>query len=464
MKKFIFIVLFFFFSLIIFAENQSILANAAKETKNDILKHQKKLSRLRDINTRKRILLNRKVDKVSDSINSKKKKLNLAKSLLELDQDKLEKMRQELQKMNSQFKQAKKFLIEQRKDAQSAITPFQVRGFNSDFEKLDKDVEVLNSKNLEQFYGKLFRIIQKNLINSSEIYSEIGDIINEAGEKESGKYLHLGAFYSYFLGEESGFATLKFNNSQPHLFEFADSADISSLKNIIDNGKGFLPVDLTGGTALDMKAQQKTLFEHLRAGGVIIYPLFILATMSLFVGVYKTFQLIAIPANMDVAVEPFAKALQSGNIEEAKKLAACTKKPLKNIFEKSIKYLNISREQLEEQLNESILGIIPTLDKYLPVLSVSAAAAPLLGLLGTVMGMIKTFELISVFGTGDPKPLSGGISEALITTEVGLFIAIPILIWYAFLNRRLRGIIGSLEKSSLAIINALSQDEKESTE
>ena len=103
---------------------------------------------------------------------------------------------------------------------------------------------------------------------------------------------------------------------------------------------------------------------------------------------------------------------------------------------------------------------MPNLDKFLTILSVSAGAAPLLGLLGTVMGIIKTFEMIGIYGTGDANRLAGGISEALVTTEMGLIVAIPALIWHAVLNRRLRKIVSNLEKAMLSFINALSIEGK----
>ncbi len=86
-----------------------------------------------------------------------------------------------------------------------------------------------------------------------------------------------------------------------------------------------------------------------------------------------------------------------------------------------------------------------------------AAVAPLLGLLGTVTGIIKTFDLMQVFGAGDPKPLISGISEALITTELGLILAIPAMIIHAFLSRKAAGILAHLEKLSVAFINSFSR-------
>ena len=110
-------------------------------------------------------------------------------------------------------------------------------------------------------------------------------------------------------------------------------------------------------------------------------------------------------------------------------------------------------------MHSRIAEEVPYLEKYLSVLSVSAAASPLLGLLGTVMGMIHTFNLITVFGTGKARLLSSGISEALITTEYGLIIAIPALLVHAYFASRVRKIIGTLDKGVGLFITGLKSGE-----
>jgi len=112
-------------------------------------------------------------------------------------------------------------------------------------------------------------------------------------------------------------------------------------------------------------------------------------------------------------------------------------------------------ELVEETLYEKLMGVQQKAGSLLPVIAVTAATAPLLGLLGTVSGMIRTFNLITLFGSGDPKPLAGGISEALVTTLFGLIVAIPALILHAFLARRSQGIVQTTERLGLSFINSL---------
>ena len=106
-------------------------------------------------------------------------------------------------------------------------------------------------------------------------------------------------------------------------------------------------------------------------------------------------------------------------------------------------------------MHERALAVLPLLDRHLGLLAVLGGVAPLLGLLGTVTGMIHTFQLVTVFGSGDAKLLSGGISEALVTTEAGLIIAVPVLLVHAFLSRRVRTLVAALEQTVVGFVNRL---------
>ena len=104
------------------------------------------------------------------------------------------------------------------------------------------------------------------------------------------------------------------------------------------------------------------------------------------------------------------------------------------------------------RIYEASLAPQSSLERYLSILSVSASAAPLLGLLGTVTGMIHTFRLITMFGTGDAKLLSGGISEALVTTEAGLIVAIPALLIHVWCLRRARCNASLCKQAALCLL------------
>ena len=114
---------------------------------------------------------------------------------------------------------------------------------------------------------------------------------------------------------------------------------------------------------------------------------------------------------------------------------------------------------LEEMMLSVIARKRPQLERFMPFVSITAMAAPLMGLLGTVVGMIKTFALITVFGTGDPKALSSGISEALVTTELGLIVAIVALLLHAVFARIIKSRLGSMEQVAFDFVRSATFEE-----
>ena len=119
-----------------------------------------------------------------------------------------------------------------------------------------------------------------------------------------------------------------------------------------------------------------------------------------------------------------------------------------------------SREAAEKSIEELFSAEVPKIESGLSWISVFASIAPLLGLLGTVMGMIELFDVITMHGTSDPKLLAGGISIALVTTEAGLLVAIPLQLLHTFLVNRADALRGRMEKAGFAVLNALWIKEK----
>ena len=139
-------------------------------------------------------------------------------------------------------------------------------------------------------------------------------------------------------------------------------------------------------------------------------------------------------------------------------MAASIRGPAGEMLSAGIEHIQEPRDLVEEIMYEKILAAKLKLQSFLPFVAISASSAPLLGLLGTVTGIINTFKLITIFGSGDVKTLSGGISEALITTEFGLIVAIPSLLFHAFLSRKARGMLDQMEKAAVSLINQLTKN------
>ena len=149
------------------------------------------------------------------------------------------------------------------------------------------------------------------------------------------------------------------------------------------------------------------------------------------------------------------QSIESGNEEKALSEAKTIEGAAGDLLVTAVDNYKVKSTNLEEILFEKILSAQPTLERFLPFMALTAASAPLLGLLGTVTGMIKTFTLITIFGTGDAKSLSSGISEALVTTELGLIVAIPSLILHGLLSRMAKQKVGDLEQISVSFILSL---------
>jgi biopolymer transport protein ExbB len=229
------------------------------------------------------------------------------------------------------------------------------------------------------------------------------------------------------------------------------------------NERTMVPVDVTAGAALQLRKSHDTLWGHLRKGRAIMFPLLALGAFCAVLAVYKVVQLSRVlTRKSDARIAEIVEHLKAGNIETAERLALGLRKPLGAVILEGIRHRDVAKEHLEEVMYEKLILQSPELERFLAPLAVSASAAPLLGLLGTVTGMIHTFQLITVFGSGDAKLLSAGISEALVTTEVGLVVAIPALLIHAFLSRRVRRAVTLTQQSAVAFVNAMTLQKDDS--
>ena len=233
-----------------------------------------------------------------------------------------------------------------------------------------------------------------------------------------------------------------------------------------DSAYVMVPVDVLLSTELssEMANHQETtwkdaLREFFKHGGLLMYPLSVLFALGLLIALWR-FVWLSYRGFGSIAAHRVIKALKAGDIESARKLAEKTHgevgRVLKTVLTKNYK----DRESAERALEELFSAEVPKLDFGLNWISVFAAVAPLLGLLGTVMGMIELFDVITMHGTSDPKLLAGGISIALVTTETGLIVAIPLQLIHTFLVNRSEALRGRMEKAGLAVLNALWIKEK----
>ena len=233
-------------------------------------------------------------------------------------------------------------------------------------------------------------------------------------------------------------------------------SNLDEIGTLTGGGLAQVPMDVTEGKVTSISSSRETLFGHISKGGIWIFPILFFALISLFISLYKALQIYRIKIPPVQMVRNILIKVRSADMQEALSLAGGVPAPVGPMLSQGVKNSGEPRELIEEVLYENILETRPKLGKLLPIIATTAAIAPLLGLLGTVTGMINTFNLISLFGTGDARVLSSGISEALVTTEFGLIVAIPALIIHALLSRKIKTILGDMEKYALIFSNGLS--------
>ncbi len=203
------------------------------------------------------------------------------------------------------------------------------------------------------------------------------------------------------------------------------------------------------------------MFELVQAGGWLMVPILLCSVIAAAICVERFWTLrtaqIA-PRNLLAQVWDWIK---NNDMDNRKLRELRLGSPLGQILAAGITNHRRGREQMKEAIEEVANHVVHEMERYLNTLGTVAAIAPLLGLLGTVIGMIKVFTSIKLEGTGNAAVLAGGISEALITTAAGLTVAIPSLFFYRFFQRRVDELVISMEQEALKLVEVLNSDRAE---
>jgi len=197
------------------------------------------------------------------------------------------------------------------------------------------------------------------------------------------------------------------------------------------------------------------LMQWFKAGGPIMVPLFMLLIWAFVLVFMKMIQYSKKDKSNNNLYGNVAEFLKKNDQKGAREYVSGKKGVVAKVVKACLDHVQWNRPAAEKAVREILIDEAPQLDKHLATLAVIAGAAPLCGLLGTVTGMINLFEVITNYGTGDPKILAGGISEALITTQAGLAVAIPILLIHNFLRNRSLHIQSEMERHAIRILNRI---------
>lgn len=279
--------------------------------------------------------------------------------------------------------------------------------------------------------------IQREMTQSGKVTKFNTDVVEAGGEKVNKEVVRVGPFalvsdgrYLQYVAETNTVEELLRQPADRYLDSAQDLQESSG--ELVEFG-----LDPTGGTILGLLVQAPSMEERIHQGELVGYIIIAVGAVGIFVAVWRFIVLTMIGAKVNAQLK--SDKFSNNN-------------PLGRVMQVKDKYPDVDTEALELHLTEAILAEVPKLGRFLTLVKMISVVAPLGGLLGTVTGMIVTFQQITLFGTGDPKIMAGGISSALITTVLGLVVAIPTTLLYALLSTQSKNIVAILQEQAAGVI------------
>lgn len=293
---------------------------------------------------------------------------------------------------------------------------------------------------------QLWSVMVTEIAESGRIVKFSAPVERTSGEKEMLEVVRLGVFNAVSDGIFLDWDTSRSNESfielvrQPaaRFVRMAENLQGASSQEIVP-----MSVDFTRGQILRALVKTKTPVERVKEdGGPVGYVIIGLGVLGLLICLWKAIALYSTGSRIS---------------RQMKNSQADLLNPLGRVLAVYSENPDIDIETLELKLDESILRETAPIETGLSIIRVLYVVAPLLGLLGTVVGMIATFQMITLFGTGDPRMMAGGISTALVTTVLGLVVAIPLTLFHAFLQSKARALIQVLEEQAAGVIARIAE-------
>ncbi|MCF8083381.1 MAG: DUF3450 family protein [Deltaproteobacteria bacterium] len=284
-----------------------------------------------------------------------------------------------------------------------------------------------------------------------------GKMVDRSGNETSGEIIRLGHLPAlYRVNDRVGYLTLSPASGRLIMSPRPSFWVRQNLEDYFQGETEAVYTDISGGAAIQQLAHRVGFMAQLRSGGILVVPILLVGVVALVLTIERLIFLGKVRHNTDALMTRVTELVGEGDIDGAIKAThPHRKRPTGRVLMAGLEHRRDPSEVIESALSETMLRETPRLERFQSALKVCAAVAPLLGLLGTVTGMINTFQVITTHGTGDPRLMAGGISEAMVTTQVGLAVAIPVMIVAAFLGRRARNLSHDMEEKGLALMGAL---------
>lgn len=284
---------------------------------------------------------------------------------------------------------------------------------------------------------RLWFELQREMTESGKVVTFSTTVVNANGEEVQQDVTRIGVFnvisdgkYFNFVPETSRLIEFQRQPQSRYLNRVEDLLEASS-------GLHAIGIDPTRGQLMSLLVQSPSLGERIAQGKQVGYVIIALGIIAVAIAVWRLMVLMGVSAKVNKQVK---NPDQPGNNPLGRVLKVYTDAPGTDV------------EALELKLGEAILRETPALNSMLPLLKIVSVVAPLLGLLGTVTGMIVTFQAITLYGAGDPKLMAGGISTALVTTVLGLVVAIPTVFLHTLVSSRARRLTQILQEEAAGIL------------
>ncbi|MDD2464966.1 MAG: MotA/TolQ/ExbB proton channel family protein [Desulfobulbus sp.] len=293
---------------------------------------------------------------------------------------------------------------------------------------------------------------------SGEVSLEKGQIIDRSGREVQADLLLIGPFIAaYRLDGEIGFLNHSSDGSKLYALSQLPGSSLQKQLAAYMAGKSeAVPVDIGRGAALRQLSHQLSLTDQIGKGGPIVWPILGILVIGLLIVAERTLRLVRNRHTKLLLIEHIRELSRNGDWAGCEQLCSqAAGKPLARVLLAGLKARSLQPEDMENVLQEALLKEIPGLERFLSTLGMLTAIAPLLGLLGTVTGMINVFHVITLYGASDPRLMSGGISEALVTTMLGLSVAIPLMLLHNLLSRGVDRMVGDLEEQAVSLVNII---------
>lgn len=286
-----------------------------------------------------------------------------------------------------------------------------------------------------------------------------GEGLRNGTEAISGRLLVMGpsVYMQSADGKFEGVATFGATGTELPTVVGLTSVDAGMISNAVANLTGELPLDPTMGKAVQVLAAEETIDETIAKGGIVGYAILGLGLIAIALTLFKVLEITRFPVPSRRLVNEILDDLLEGRNEAATKKASTIGGLSGELVKVGVDRFHDKRRVLEEAMFEKLVVVKPKLERFLPFLGLTAAAAPLMGLLGTVLGIIKTFKAMALYGSSNQKAFTQGISEALITTAEGLVVAIPVLVLHGLMRSLAKGKYSEVEGVAIAMMNGTTE-------